>query len=273
MAERITICACADTDVGLVRTRNQDVAYAWVGNSAEGDALALLVVADGMGGYEAADEAATLAVDTVSKWLPHILAQRPSGFPVASRPPAQMVQEAIQLANMAVYNHAHRPSGHASEMGTTVACVLVRRARAVLAHVGDSRVYILRQHGLEQLTADHSVTGELVEDGFLDADDVHEHPQRHILTRALGLSPSVEVDVDTVPLRPGDRLLLCSDGLWAMVPDLQLEGILVAEETPEETVAQLIAAANTNGGEDNIAVVVCDVLVARSHRGARGVPR
>jgi protein phosphatase len=262
MTKRISVQlrAFADTDAGLVRSVNQDAIYCWAQNPEEGSPVALLMVADGMGGYRSSELASQLAVDTAADSLRPLLEQRLSHRAGSSAGLESAVRETIGQANTVIYRYAQQGPRAAVNMGTTIACVAIQGAEAIIANVGDSRVYLLEESGLEQLTEDHSVAGELVEEGFLDPEDILDHPQRNLLTRALGLGPEVKVDVDTLPLRAGHRLLLCTDGLWGMIYDLaQLEEVLYRGETPETATRGLIALAKARGGEDNISVVVCDV--------------
>jgi serine/threonine protein phosphatase PrpC len=253
--------AASGTDTGLVRKVNQDVAYSWVSNPRKGGPLALLIVADGMGGGLAGEIASRLAVDKISRTLVSFLERDAVRLP---KPPIVLegtLRSAIRQANGAIYDYAQRNLIGAGTMGTTIACALIQGTLAVVANVGDSRVYLLGGGGLEQLTADHSMVAQLIESGLLDGEALFDHPRRNILTRALGTNPKVEIDVSTINLSVDDRLLLCSDGLWGMLQDVdQLERILRRAETPEMAVGDLLAAANAQGGEDNISVVVCDVL-------------
>ena len=249
--------AAADQHIGLVRKTNQDYAHAWV--SSHDVPTALLIVADGIGGdnHPAGDIASALAATTISESL------RPELSPVTSTfLPIERLQDklrlAIQRANATIYNEGRR-NPKLNDMGTTVACVLVRGMQAVLAHVGDSRIYLHSNAVLTQLTNDHSAVSELVQKGFLEPDEIYNHPDRHIITRALGITPQVKIDIKTIDLTPGDRLLLCTDGLWEMLYDFRIAHILRAARTAQKAVNTLISTAMDHGGVDNIGVVVCDI--------------
>ncbi len=247
----------ADQDIGLVRKTNQDKAYAWV--SDRGAPTALLIVADGIGGegHPAGDIASALAVTTITETL------MPDLSPVSSTfLSVELLQEklhwAIQRAHTAISNEGHR-NPKLENMGTTVACALVRGNQAILAHVGDSRIYLHRGGKLAHLTTDHSAVNELVEKGLLNPQDVYSHPNRNIITRALGIDSHIEIDLKTIHLIPGDRLLLCTDGLWEMVYDPRIASILDISKTPKSAVRKLMSTAIQHGGEDNISIVMCEV--------------
>jgi protein phosphatase len=226
----------AATDVGRVREGNED-AYLL------DDAMGLMAVADGMGGHRAGEVASVTALEALRAAIT-------SGRPL---------RESIEDANQAVFAKAQTDT-NLRGMGTTLtAGTLVAGGTVLVGHVGDSRAYLLHDGELRQVTEDHSLVEELVREGRLTADEAAVHPQRSIITRALGVDASVEVDVYPVELAPGDRLLLCSDGLTGMVqPDI-IAATLRREDDPARAAAQLIDAANQAGGEDNITVVVVAV--------------
>ncbi len=225
------------THRGRVRTSNQDAVHpAGAGRSEEG---ALLIVADGMGGHVAGEVASGLAVESAQEAGP-------------------TAEDRVRAGNAAIMEEIQRRPGLAG-MGTTMTVAAVDAdGTAHLAHVGDSRAYLLRRGFLRQLTTDHSLVAEYLAAGKIRPEDVATHPHRSMLTRALGLEAELEIDVHREPLQPGDRLLLCSDGLSSMVDDEHIHRLL-AEGTPEEAVWALIEAANRAGGHDNISVAILDV--------------
>jgi protein phosphatase len=226
----------AATDVGRVREGNEDAFLV-------DDAMGLVAVADGMGGHRAGEVASATALEALRSAITH------------GRP----LRESMQDANEAVFTKSLTDE-ELRGMGTTLtAATLVSHGTVLIGHVGDSRAYLLRDGELRQVTVDHSLVEELVREGRLTADEAAVHPQRSIITRALGLDASVEIDVYPVELAPGDRLLLCSDGLTGMVQTETIGGILRREEDPARAAAALIDAANVAGGEDNITVVVVAV--------------
>jgi protein phosphatase len=226
----------AATDVGRVREGNEDAYLV-------DDATGLVAVADGMGGHRAGEVASATALEALRAAIT-------SGRPL---------RESIEDANDAVFTKS-RTDQDLHGMGTTLtAGTLVAGGTLLVGHVGDSRAYLLHDGELRQITEDHSLVEELVREGRLTADEAAVHPQRSIITRALGLDLAVEVDVYPVELAPGDRLLLCSDGLTGMVQPDDIAATLRRESDPHRAAAQLVDLANHAGGEDNITVVVVAV--------------
>jgi protein phosphatase len=226
----------AATDVGRVRDGNEDAYLV-------DDAMGLIAVADGMGGHRAGEVASATALEALRAAI------------TGGRP----LRESIEDANEAVYTKSLTDTSLRG-MGTTLtAGTLVAGDTLLVGHVGDSRAYFLHEGVLSRITDDHSLVEELVREGRLTADEAAVHPQRSIITRALGVDASVEVDVYPVELAPGDRLLLCSDGLTGMVQAETIAGTLRREEDPARAAAALIDAANVAGGEDNITAVVVAV--------------
>ncbi len=222
------------TDTGRQRRDNEDNAFV---------RAPLFVVADGMGGAQAGEVASALAVEEFEQELP----ERGS---VEER-----LANRIREANRRIYEHSRREHEHAG-MGTTLTAVYVDDADLAVAHVGDSRAYIFRDGTLTRLTQDHSLVEELVRQGKLTEEQAAEHPQRSIITRALGIELDVEVDTWSYPARAGDVVLLCSDGLTSMIDEDQIAEILSAEPSLDRASERLIMAANEAGGRDNITVVV-----------------
>lgn len=222
------------TDVGRQRSGNEDSHY---------EAPPLFVVADGMGGARSGEVAAQMAVDVFAQ------AGETTGSAEA------LLERLVKEANRRIHELAQRDAAHAG-MGCTLTSALVGDGEVTIGHVGDSRAYRLRDDRLEQLTRDHSLVEELVRQGKLTAEEAEVHPQRSIITRALGPEPDVEVDAFTFPARPGDVYLLCSDGLTGMVSDDDIAEILRSHDSLAEAAQALIDAANANGGRDNITVVL-----------------
>ncbi|WP_216320117.1 PP2C family protein-serine/threonine phosphatase [Deinococcus aestuarii] len=236
------------TDVGRQRDVNQDAALAL-----DLPGGGLYAVADGMGGHAAGELAATLALDT--------LGQRYLGG--RGQPPERLA-EAVQAANLAVLRHA---VGEYVGMGTTLLAVLIDRGAALVAHVGDSRAYLLRGGELHRLTDDHSWVAEQLRLGHLTEEEARDHQWRSVVNNALGGEERVRLELFGLPLRPGDRLLLCSDGLSGVLTDAELLDLLARPLPPEGSARLLVDAANDAGGPDNITAVVVDV-----HRPGR-LPR
>jgi len=226
------------SDAGRVRKQNEDAF--WFDER-------LLIVADGMGGHAAGDVAANLALNAARA---AIAAESPG---TGSR--EEVVRRAIAAANLEVYQRA---SGDPRlyGMGTTLTLAWIVEGRAVVGHVGDSRAYHATRERLLQLTADHSVVAELVRSGGLRESEAQFHPYRNLLTRAIGTAPHVEADVTSVDLGPGEALLLCTDGLTAVLDDAEIHRTLVEERDPQACALRLVEMANARGGPDNITAVV-----------------
>jgi PPM family protein phosphatase len=243
------------TDAGKVRQNNEDAFL--VG---EGKDETLFAVADGIGGFEAGEVASRIAVEALRELEP--------GAPF---------EAAIGEANrriLAVGRGDERLSG----MGTTIVALRFggtqERPVAEVAHVGDSRAYLLRGGTLRPLTEDHSLVAELVRSGDLTRDQAAEHPQKNLITRALGADEEVDVDTAVLPVEAGDRILLCSDGLSDMVPEARISEILTeSPEDPETPVQRLLSAALDAGGADNVTVVVVDLKERIPHEAPSGDTR
>jgi protein phosphatase len=244
----------AATDIGQARERNEDSYLV---------EPPLYVVADGMGGHRGGAEASSLAVQ--------VLAEMPDHDP-------DHLPDQVRAANRAVFE---RQAGDRalSGMGTTVTAVIADGSTVELAHVGDSRAYLLRDGQLRQITEDHTLVQRMVRDGEISAEEAHVHPKRSILTRALGIDTDVEVDTQRIEVLEGDRLLLCSDGLTGMMRDESVREILQTHPEPQDAAEALVDSANRAGGLDNITVVVIDFVAGEGVEGVRdpgarpGLPR
>jgi protein phosphatase len=201
------------------------------------------VVADGMGGHRGGAEASSLAVQVLSN--------------VEKEGDGEDLSDHIREANRAVFERQAVDRALAG-MGTTVTAVVADGRKVRLGHVGDSRAYLLRDGGLRQLTEDHTLVHRMVSEGKISEEEAHTHPQRSIVTRALGVDPEVDVDEFEVEVREGDRLLLCTDGLTSMMRDESVAEILSGHPDPQEAAESLVDAANRAGGLDNVTVVVID---------------
>ena len=222
------------TDTGRQRRGNEDSSYA---------RAPLFVVADGMGGAQAGEVASQLAVEAFAQGLP------------AEGSPEERLAECVREANRRIHELSRSEAEHAG-MGTTLTAALLDADTLSIAHVGDSRAYLYRDGELRRLTRDHSLVGELVEQGKLTEAQAEEHPQRSIITRALGPEPSVQVDTWSYPVRDGDVLLLCSDGLTSMIGEEHIARVLAGTSDLPRTGDRLIDEANAAGGRDNITVVL-----------------
>ena len=267
------------TDVGRGRELNEDRFYYKVVQSSEEGSLGLFIVADGMGGHLAGEVASQWTVKTLKRELaPLFRPQDPSvtrrldaealiavGSGVTVRLDetdlARMLEHAVERANQVLLGYARKHSDEAADMGSTLTLAVVEGNRATIASVGDSRAYLWRNGWLRQLSDDHSVPGALLRQGQITPEEADAHPHRHVLYRAVGLKPGVEVDIyPSLALRHGDALLLCSDGLWDMLaPAEKLATFLTPEISPLVTCRRMVDAANEAGGEDNITVVLVRV--------------
>ncbi len=245
------------TDVGQVRDNNQDAisTFTAIITSAEEKAdFGLFVVADGMGGHEDGEKASGFAARVVAKsvindlYLP-MLADNYGGSS-DQQPVTEVLKQSIQKANDHVSTHV--PDG-----GTTVTSVTLIGRMAYIAHVGDSRAYMVTQDNIEQLTRDHSLVQRLIELGQLTPEEAIEHPQRNVLYRAIGQGDVLDVDALTRQLMPGSYVLICSDGLWNLVSNEELHSIVLNYGSNTQLACQaLIDLANERGGTDNISVIL-----------------
>ncbi len=226
--------ASARTDVGLVRAVNED-------NYLLGDVL--FAVADGLGGHEAGEIASKMAVDILE------------GYPLSDETdPVNALCEAFTRINAEIYRRSTSCKS-CRGMGTTLTALLIQDGIAYVGHVGDSRAYLVRNNVIYQLTEDHSVVGELMRRGMLTNNEAREHPQRNLLTRAMGTLPTVDMKVTDAKVEPGDRYILCTDGLSGTIDDSTILSVVVSDSAPCSVVDKLIALANQNGGYDNVTVV------------------
>ncbi len=227
------------THPGLVRDSNEDSVYPDSDGTDPGPVL--VAVADGMGGHAAGEVASRIAIDTVS---------------TSEGPLGERVEDANRSVMEAAENRADQHG-----MGTTLTAGLFGPDGTLeIGHVGDSRLYLFRRTTLLQVTNDHSLVAEYLASGAISAEEAANHPRRNVITRALGIGWDVTADTHTVHLRPGDRVLICSDGLTTMVTDDDIAAILATQPAPQATGWALIEAANQAGGEDNITVAIVDVL-------------
>jgi protein phosphatase len=243
------------THVGKTRDHNEDSALV-ITAAQDGDELrpsfGLFIVADGMGGHRAGEVASSLAARVTAHhvvrrcYLPSLVArERDADQPALT----EILIGAVRAANDAVSQQV--PGG-----GTTLTCALVLGSQAYVAHVGDSRAYVLSDEGFDQITHDHSLVDRLVETGQLTRDEAAVHPQKNVLYRAVGQSRALEVDTHVRKVPPGQHLLLCSDGLWDMVNEADMADLVGRALSLQDACDDLVAAANEAGGRDNITVIL-----------------
>ena len=244
------------THVGLKRPLNED---SFCSNVDEG----LYVVADGMGGHAHGEVASRLAVETIEEFIKLTSGDTdvtwPYGIDESLSLNGNRLKTSIRFANQRLLEHA-RTSAGCEGMATTVVAVLVEDDVAEIAHVGDSRLYLVRDGKITRLTSDHSWVNEQVQSGVIDSEQARNHPLRNVVTRALGGRPDLEVDVQTLEMQPGDRLLLCSDGLTTMLDDAEILRIVLGGGGGVDQTDELIQAANESGGEDNTTAIMLRVV-------------
>jgi serine/threonine protein phosphatase PrpC len=250
--EAVQIVSSGLSDVGRVRTNNED-SFRIV------EALNLFILSDGMGGEAHGEVASAMAVDVINKYCE--AEKEDSGATVLDEVPANVssrtrrLKSAVAQANFQIFQAAQK-NPEQRGMGATITALWLKDTLLSIAHVGDSRAYLLRSGNLQQLTNDHSLVAEQVRRGLITPQQAEESEMQSVLLRALGAHPEVEIDVDEVEIIPRDVLLLCSDGLTRMVTEPEIAGALQAETVPSAAAERLIALANDNGGIDNVTVIV-----------------
>ena len=233
------------TDVGQKRKMNQD--YVFVSQSPVGNLPNLFVVADGMGGHNAGDFASSHAVKTLVNEISED----------ADFNPVKVIRHAIETANTEIMDQAQKDV-HLRGMGTTIVVATIVGHYAYVANVGDSRLYVIQEE-IHQVTKDHSLVQEMVRMGEIKEEEARNHPDKNIITRALGAERTVDIDFFDLKLEPGSVILMCSDGLSNMVEDAKLQQIILTPEKElNERGEELLREANQNGGKDNIAVVLIE---------------
>jgi len=240
------------------RRNNEDTVLCHVSQTLKGEPFGLFIVCDGMGGHEAGDVASKMAVRTVCLELAPVLAAATDSQTDALN---QSIQRAVTTANSEIWHYAQNQDEPGFRMGTTITLAFLVGHRLHVTNVGDSRAYLWRDGRLKQITRDHSLVADLAEQLPITHTDMATHPYRHILTRALGRREMVQADQFVDILHPGDRLLLCTDGVWkAFVEQQELGRQLAQQLTPEEQCQCLVAAAAHHGSSDNISAIVihCD---------------
>lgn len=253
------------SDTGRVREHNEDT----IGTD---PGIGLVVLADGMGGYKAGEVASGIAVRTVMGLVKDAVDREDLGTTDANTGlsrPGILLRDAIQRANKIIFQTA-KTQAHCEGMGTTVAAGLFFDDRLTMAHVGDSRVYRVRGGRIEQLTRDHSLLEELIARGFYTPEEAQRAATRNYVTRALGVEPTVDVEITEIPVAKDDLFLLCSDGLSDMVEDEDIQlTINTFGDNLEKLARQLVLLSNENGGRDNVSLVLVRVL--ESFPARRGV--
>ena len=263
LTQTLEIATC--TDPGMVRSHNED-------SIAADASRGIVVLADGMGGYNAGEVASGMATTVLVSELQHILA---SVTPWQLDPrtnqevAVRLVRDQVLKANSSIYQAAQSQPQYAG-MGTTLVTCLFYDNRVLVAHLGDSRLYLMREGKFRQVTRDHSLLQEQIDSGIITAEQAKKAAHKNLVTKALGIDPTVEPEIHEYPTKPGDIYLLCSDGLCDMVDDEDIGMTLQALGGNLKLAAQqLVQMANDNGGRDNVSVILVRVL--REYPGAKGV--
>jgi serine/threonine protein phosphatase PrpC len=245
----VKLAHAARTDVGMIRSGNEDN-FAVDANGSRG----VFIVADGMGGHAAGEVASEMAVQILLRELK----KASDSTAVTDGSTSKVLAESLKLANRAIHDRTITEVDKQG-MGTTASVLVLADSRYVIGQVGDSRVYLLRDGALRQLTKDHSYVQEQVDLGNLTPEQARYHPYSNVITRCVGASPEVEPDLYHGDAKTGDIFLIASDGLTGMVDDRRLAQLLMSRAEPERKVASLIAEANGRGGLDNITAIVVQV--------------
>lgn len=249
------------TDIGKVRSGNEDSCRVIEGKDAPDRVDAIMVVADGMGGHAAGEVASEMTADGVVR----LLTSRPADATMPEGGYSQLLGQVLSEVNREVYRAGQKPEYHG--MGTTCTVGVLKGSQLYIAHVGDSRAYLMRDRELVQVTRDHGWVAEQLEAGNLTPEEAEHHPYRNVVTRAVGTAAEVQVDTFFESVAPGHRVLLCSDGLHSVVGDSEIAPVL-GDGDVEAVCDGLIDLANANGGPDNITVVVAEIGAAGRASGS-----
>ncbi|MFD1038036.1 Stp1/IreP family PP2C-type Ser/Thr phosphatase [Virgibacillus byunsanensis] len=233
------------TDQGKVRNHNEDSGGVFYNRSQQ----LLAIVADGMGGHQAGDIASKMATSIIQeKWEETDSKASPEEI-------EEWLWNAVITMNKSIYHEANNNEA-CQGMGTTIVVTVCTDEFVTIAHIGDSRCYLLNENNFTQITDDHSLVNELVRSGQISKDDAEQHPRKNVLLRALGTEEQITAEIQSIGWEQGDRLLLCSDGLTNKVTDEELAELIVSDSGLEETMQQFINLANERGGEDNISLAI-----------------
>jgi protein phosphatase len=261
----LTLDAAACSDRGQTRPLNEDAVFQRTGRLNTGASVGLYVMCDGVGGRSAGEVASQLAIETISSSLDWVFGSsgvlaRQDEILLSSSALQQHVQGVVAQANTALRRYAQSHASQAPDLCTTLTLALVHGQRAIIANVGDSRAYLWHSGRAVQLTRDHSLAAELVEHGKLDRSESAGHPSSNVLLRGLGVYDQVKADLFATDLQAGDKLLLCSDGLWRAFPDTSELARWLGSSAAARVICQrFIEAANRRDGSDNISAVVVSV--------------
>ncbi|MCF6461023.1 Stp1/IreP family PP2C-type Ser/Thr phosphatase [Clostridium sp. Cult3] len=229
------------TDIGRVRNNNQDAYYV---------NYPLFIIADGMGGHKAGEVASSMAIEIIGNDFEN----NPIDLPYEDELIINRIEDSISKANREIYHNSIEDEDYFG-MGTTVTLAYITEDKIFVGHVGDSRAYIYRQNALSQITEDHSLVEELIKNGSISKEEAKLHPQRNIITRAVGTSQQIDVDITIIAKEKDDILLLCTDGLTNMIDEDEIQKIIMLHEDIQTVCDKLVKLSNDNGGFDNITVM------------------
>ena len=235
------------TDIGLVREKNQD-SFLTLNESN----IPLFVIADGMGGHKGGEVASSDAVRIIKE----VFIENKETL-VNKKNIIKVIEDSIQIANKAIYEESLE-SSECSGMGTTISLCYIYKNHLLIGHVGDSRIYLIEKDEIIQLTEDHSLVNELVKKGEITKEEARNHPKKNMITRAVGTSSDIEIDIMEIKYKKNNKLLLCTDGLFNMVPEKDIIEQINKESSIEKAGKQLINEAKLNGGLDNISLIIVE---------------
>ncbi|MCD8325844.1 MAG: Stp1/IreP family PP2C-type Ser/Thr phosphatase [Lachnospiraceae bacterium] len=244
---------CYVSDVGRKRTINQDSVY--ITTSPLGALPNLLLLADGMGGHKAGDYASRKAIEIITSEIPD----------AEETDPVQILTRVIETANTRLYDKSVSDINY-SGMGTTLVAACCMGDKLIVANIGDSRLYLIRENTMVQVTRDHSYVAEMIRSGTINRDQAKNHPKKNYITRAVGAFPKTTADFFYVDVLPEDIILICSDGLTNMLEDEQILSVVYQEKSMQEACSRLVQNANENGGADNISVILARPLTEKEDR-------
>lgn len=255
--------SAAFTDPGTRRTVNQDTIFHQTGQTSTGDNVGLFLVCDGMGGHQGGEVASRIAVDTITAELADLFTSNDDYTAPSLSTLRQKITTAVGKANTQIRQYAQKHANRTPDLGTTLTLMIIYGPNAYIINAGDGRVYGWRNGQLTQITRDHSLAALLAEGGVIDQTKIARHPQSHVILRALGIEDQLKVDVYNWEIQAGDKLLLCSDGLWkAFENPNELEQRLAKDITAADLCQQLVGEAKQRDGSDNISAIVVAIQPA-----------
>ena len=241
------------TNIGLVRKVNEDAFY--YQKRYEYGKPYLCIIADGMGGHNAGEVASRMAVTEINKFIEKNLNKQEY---YSLKDYEDLIKEAFLHANEEVYKKS-MDSKECIGMGTTLTAVLIIEYNMIIGHVGDSRVYIIRNESMKRITSDHSYVAELIKNGTIKPEEANKHPQKNLITRAIGTGEKIDVDINVFDIKNGDYILMCTDGLSNMLDEDEIFDVVKSDKKLEERCSELIDLVNNKGGYDNITVIIVEV--------------